>query len=137
MKIYFSGSIKWSNEAKENYPAIIEELKKYWVVLTEHIGKLAQWIQINVADTPHWVFEADRKFIDESDIVIAEISAPSLWVWWELAYAQYVRKIPIYCFYIKDARVSRMVLWNEYVTTNEYSSLDEVIVSLKSIFSNI
>jgi hypothetical protein len=126
MNIYFSWSIKGADLAKENYPAIIEELQKYGVVLTEHIWKLAQWIQINVADSPEWVFEADRNFIDQSDIVIAEVSAPSLWVWRELAYAQYVRKIPIYCFHIKDARVSWMVLGNEYIQTSEYGSIEEI-----------
>lgn len=134
MNIYFSGSIKWADHAKENYPAIIEELKKYGTVLTEHIWLLAQWINHNIKDTAAWVFEADVNFIDQSDIVVAEISAPSLGVWRELAYAQYVRKIPIYCFYVSWARVSRMVLGNDYVKAQEYTTLDEVNEMLRGIF---
>lgn len=135
MNIYFSWSIKWADLAKENYPVIISQLQAYWTVLTEHIWKLAQWFQMNVADTPKWVFEADKSFIDQSDIVIAEVSAPSLWVWRELAYAQYVRKIPVYCFHIKDARVSRTILGNTYIKTMEYHSLEELAWYLSKIFS--
>jgi nucleoside 2-deoxyribosyltransferase len=134
MNIYFSGSIKWADHAKENYPAIIEELKKYGTVLTEHIWLLAQWINHNVADTAEGVFQADVNFIDQSDVVVAEVSAPSLGVWWELAYAQYVRKIPIYCFHVSWARVSRMVLGNDYVQLQEYTTLEEVSEMIRGVF---
>lgn len=39
MKIYFAGSIKGGRDKKEDYYKIINELKKYGEVLTEHIGE--------------------------------------------------------------------------------------------------
>ena len=38
MKIYFSGSIRGGRQDAELYNQLIEEIKKYGDVLTEHVG---------------------------------------------------------------------------------------------------
>lgn len=72
--------------------------------------------------------------MDESDIVIAEISPPSLGVGRETVYAQYIYKMPIYCLYLEGARVSWMLKGNEYVKTQSYSEVSEVYEHIAEIF---
>ena len=40
MKIYFAGAVRAGRENQEIYRQIIEHLKKYGEVLTEHIGRI-------------------------------------------------------------------------------------------------
>jgi len=115
MKIYFSWSIKGGDQTKAFYPEIIRLLQKYGTVVTEHIGAMVLDPQKNIAHTPQWVFNTDKSLLDQSDIVIAEISSPSLWVGWEIAYAQYVRGIPIFALYKEEFRPSWMITGNDYI----------------------
>ncbi len=133
MNIYFSGSIKWADDAKHLYPHIINECKKYGIVLTEHIGQKIT-PQNNIADTPQWVFQADKKLLDQADIVVAEITAPSLWVWWELCYAQH-RQLPIHCLYHQDKNISRMITGNDYINFYPYST-NTLTSHIQNIFSH-
>jgi hypothetical protein len=110
-KVYFSGAIiRWSGDAVDMYPSIIEILKEYFHVLSEHINR---WRPTFL--TPQQVFARDTELIDESDIFIAEVSAPSHGVWREVAYAQFVRKIPVYLLYQQDKKISLMLLGNNMI----------------------
>jgi 2'-deoxynucleoside 5'-phosphate N-hydrolase len=60
-----------------------------------------------------------------ADLLIADVTAASLGVGYELAYAE-ARNKPILCLYGKsDGNLSGMVAGNKYFTNKTYSSLEE------------
>ena len=110
MNIYFSASIKGGRQLVQTYAEMVQELKKYGNVLTEHIA------DSDYAKTGYLpadvIYKQDVDFLCDSQVVVAEVTVPSLGVGYELAYAER-RGIPVYCFY--DSRlgnVSSMVLGN-------------------------
>ena len=111
MKIYFSSSIAGGRKYLDIYKKIVNYLKKKGhEVLTEHI------IFDNVFDfehqfSPRETYERDIQFLSECNLVIAEVSNPSLGVGYEICYAL-ERKIPTLCIYQKNISVSRMITGN-------------------------
>lgn len=127
MNIYFAGSIKWSKLWVEIFPDIIRALENYGKVLTEHIWKVHQDQAANIAKTAEWIFSQDKVFLDKANIIVADITAPSLWVWREIAYCEHVAKIPVVCIYNKTlTEPSRMITWNPHNKIYAYKSIDDL-----------
>ncbi len=111
MKIYFSGSIAGGRKHLEIYKKIVAYLKNEGhQVLTEHI------IVDNIFDfenqwSPQEIFERDIRFLNQCDMVIAEVSNPSLGVGYEICYAL-EHQIPTLCLYQPGIFVSRMIVGN-------------------------
>lgn len=133
MNIYFAWSIKWSPNGRETYPHIIQELNKYGNVLTEHIGKVHNDPSQNIAQAPAEVFQYDSGMINNADILIAEITGPSLGVWREICYAQFVSRIPVHCLYQKWTNISRMISGNRYIALHPYNNISQITSILESI----
>jgi nucleoside 2-deoxyribosyltransferase len=130
MKIYFAASIKGGRELVEDYKQLISYLKKKGTVLTEHIA------DSNITDDgeklePIDIYSRDVKWIEEADLVIAEVSIPSLGVGYELAYAEKLNK-KIICLFNKqlDKKLSAMILGNKNFVVRNYNSVDEAIKQL-------
>ena len=125
MKIYFSASISGGRKYLDIYKKIVAYLKqKGHEVLTEHI------IIDNIFDfenkwRPEEIFERDIQFLNKCDVVIAEVSNPSLGVGYEICYAL-KHRIPTFCIYQPGIFISRMIVGNTspYLTLFEYR--DEV-----------
>jgi len=76
MKIYFCGSIRGGRNDAAIYYAMVEQLKRYGSVLTEHVGdpNLTHWGGDGNND---YIYQRDTGWLRECDIVIAECSQPS------------------------------------------------------------
>ncbi len=61
--------------------------------------------------SPREVYERDIRWIQECDLVIAEVSTPSHGVGYEIAYALNLGK-RVLCLYRKGERVSKMITGN-------------------------
>jgi len=111
MKIYFSASISGGRKYLDVYKKIVSFLKQQGhQVLTDHI------IVDNIFDfenqlQPVEIFERDIKFLNECDVVIAEVSNPSLGVGYEICYAL-EHQIPTLCLFQSGIFVSRMIVGN-------------------------
>ena len=134
MKIYFSGSITGGRDDGHLYAEIISMLKNYGQVLTEHIGNVSMNALGQTHMTAEEVYTKDTNWIKEADIVIAEVTTPSLGVGYELGYAEMLKK-RIICIYrsIEGKQVSRMVLGNKYNECFEYKEVKD----LEPIFNKI
>ncbi len=124
MKIYFAGSIRGGRDDRETYSEIINHLKKYGEVLTEHIGK-----EILEEPSDQEIYQRDVSLIKESDIFIAEVSTPSLGVGYEIAKAEEFGK-KILCFYKKSSenkRVSAMIMGDNNLTIKKYNNTGDII----------
>lgn len=129
MKIYFSGSIRGGQQDTDLYAELIQELKQYGTVLTEHIGSKT----INTTMTDQEIHDRDVKWVKESDIVIAEVTVPSLGVGYEIGRAIDMNK-PIICLYrcINGKNTSAMIRGCSELQCFEYSNLSEAKKILKT-----
>jgi len=97
MKIYFAGSIRGGRDDKKLYEDIIKTLSTYGEVLTEHVGNQKLTASGEDGSTDEYLYKRDMNWLKESDVVIAEVSTPSLGVGYELAKAEEWGK-KILCF---------------------------------------
>jgi len=125
MKIYFAGSICGGREDQELYLELISYLEQFGQVLTEHIGdkKLSasgENIDKNI------VYKRDSDWVKEADLIIAEVSTPSLGVGYELGLAESLGK-KILCLHRKKEgkSLSKLVSGNQYLIVREYTNLDD------------
>jgi len=133
MKIYFAGSIRGGREDRDIYFFAIQELQKFGTVLTEHIGGKDLKEEGEHGITDREIFERDIFWIREADIVVAEVTTPSLGVGYEIGQAEGMNK-PVICLYRKmgGKRLSAMISGNSNVRIFEYSSLEDLV----NIFKN-
>lgn len=134
MKIYFSGSIRGGGEHRKNYGVIITELKKYGEVLTEFVAEVSTNYQSSKLPTEE-IYDRDTRLIMECDIVVADVSIPSLGVGYEVAYAEALKK-PIICLYmpIPGNKLSAMIEGCPNVKLCKYKDMEEMKSILKNEF---
>ena len=134
LKIYFAGSIRGGRNDTALYLNIINELKKYGEVLTEHIGDdtLRSEGEQNLSDG--YIHDRDIDWIKASDIVIAEVTTPSLGVGYEIASAINFGK-PIFCLFnsSKGNSLSAMIRGSDKVKVIDYENIEEIMKILPEI----
>ena len=131
MKIYFSGAIRGGREETDIYNNIITYLSSKAEVLTEHVGssKLTTIGETNRSDKE--IFMRDMEWLQSADLIIAEVTTPSLGVGYELGIAAKLN-IPVLCLYrpIKEKRLSAMISGNEKFNCQAYQTLDDAKVHI-------
>ncbi len=132
-KIYFAGSIRGGREDAELYGRLIDYMKKQNTVLTEHIGTPELNVLERGRDGDAAIYNRDIEFLEESDIVVAECTTPSLGVGYELAFAEKLCK-PCYVFYDKTrVQLSAMISGDPYYAIFPYESESEIYPILERI----
>ena len=96
-------------------------------VAAEHIGDGGE--SLALAE----IFARDIRWLDESDVVVAEVSTPSHGVGYEIAYARYVRRIPVIALYRRGRtkRCSAMISGDPGIRMLEYEDVGAVLESLR------
>ena len=128
MNIYLSGSISAGRGKVNTYMKIVEVFESMGHRLTSpqvadpQVGSKGEG---EPADSSY-IFQRDIRQIDESEVMIAEVSIPSLGVGYEICYA-IQRGIPILCLYDTEnatCRLSAMISGNNYpqLQIKEYHS---------------
>ena len=126
MKIYFAGSIRGGRDDADLYLQIIKHLKQYGEVLTEHIGdkNLEVLGENNMNDT--FIHNRDLEWILQSDIVVAEVTTPSLGVGYEIWRAIENNKRVLCLYHSKSGiRLSAMIAGSPDIACEEYNTLNE------------
>ena len=126
MKIYFAGAIRGGREDADLYFKIIHYLENFGTVLTEHVGSNELSEKGENSRTDDDIFQRDLNWLQSADVVVAEVSTPSLGVGYELGIAENL-KIPILCLYrpTKGKRLSAMINGNEKFQCEPYKVFDE------------
>ncbi len=134
MKIYFAWSIRWWRDDRKLYLQIIEHLKQYGTVLTEHIADPD--LNFDISDKE--IYDADVAWLKNSDLIVAEITQTSLWVGYELGIAESLDK-PILCLYNKNSwkRPSAMISGNSKIQLIMHEWIDDVKNHLDTYFKMI
>lgn len=139
MNIYFAGAIRGGRNDAELYLSLIHYLGTYGTVLTEHVGDedlLAQEQSLSEEN----IFKRDMQWLKEADLLIAEVSTPSLGVGYELAIAEQMN-IPCFCLFRKQdsIRLSAMIKGNPFYHLSNYENLieaKEVIAQIMQQFTD-
>ena len=136
LKIYFSGSIRGGRNDAQLYHDLIEYLKTFGRVLTEHIGRLDLVDEREIP--PCQIHDRDITWLSTSDVVIAEVTTPSLGVGYELGRAVEMKK-PILCLYRQtgDKSVSGMISGSPGIITIVYETLEEAETWIASFIKNL
>lgn len=138
MKIYFAGSIRAGRDDKELYFKLIQHLAKYGQVLTEHVGD--QNLNDLGKDGPSddWIYNRDMSWLKESDVVIAEVSTPSLGVGYEIAKAESMNK-KMFCLYRNqpNKRLSAMIAGNPNFKIEKYETLKDAEKHINTFFESL
>ena len=138
MKIYFAGAIRGGRDDAKLYGEIIGYLGSKGRVLTEHVGdkhidSMGEKGGIDAA-----IYQRDIKWLQSADVVVAEVTTPSLGVGYELGIAEKLKK-PILCLYRprEDKRISAMVKGKNQLSCWEYHNLIEAQSCIDAFFKSL
>lgn len=136
MKIYFAGSIRGGRDDKELYLEIINLLGKYGKVLTEHIGDKTLSAMGEDGPTDKYIYDRDMAWLNEADVVVAEVTTPSLGVGYEIGKME--GKKPILCLFREQdgKRISAMIAGNGNLQIKKYKNLKDVQKILSEFFGS-
>jgi nucleoside 2-deoxyribosyltransferase len=132
MKTYFAGSIRGGRADAALYYEIVQHLKTYGEVFTEHVGDIELGVLgQDIGDQK--IHDRDLDWLANSDCLVAEVTTPSLGVGYEIGKATEWGK-PVLCLYrpTKGRSLSAMISGSNAVTLKEYQSPTE----LQEIFDN-
>ena len=131
MKIYFSGSIRGGRDDAEIYHQIITYLKGFGEVLTEHIGN-SSLSSSGENNDDFSIHDKDMEFLMDCNLVVAEVTNPSLGVGYEIGRAIENNK-KVICIYreVENKKISAMILGSKDILSFKYQNLE----SLKKILT--
>ena len=121
MKIYFSCSIRGIRPRPEVPQLLIDYLKGHGAVLTEHIGTMTHQDDYTRSDTE--IFRQDIAWLQEADVVIAEVTGPSLGVGYEIGIAESMGKPTLCLCQDGEKRLSAMIKGNRGLTLRYYEDV--------------
>ena len=126
MKIYFAGSIRGGRGEAPVYEEIITSLGSFGEVLTEHVGDPLLSEKGDDGPDDRHIHDRDIAWLSECDLVVAEVTAPSLGVGYELGIAVSLNK-PVLCLYrpVSEWPISAMIAGSPGIKTATYSSMDD------------
>ncbi len=118
------------------YFKIIKYLKKYGEVLTEYIAdkNISEKGEDNLDS--QYIYQRDVEWLKLSDVIIAEVSNPSLGVGYEIALAEILKK-KIICLYNSNSekQLSAMIEGNENIIILKYITVDDIRSNIKRYLS--
>ncbi|MEA3469936.1 MAG: nucleoside 2-deoxyribosyltransferase [Thermodesulfobacteriota bacterium] len=132
MNIYFAGAIRGGREDAELYATLIQFLKTCSTVLTEHVGNDAL-LDKELFLSEEEIFDRDIQWLEQADVLIAEVSTPSLGVGYELAVAEKLG-IPCCCLFRKQQHrtLSAMIAGNPFFKVIVYEDSTEAVTRIST-----
>jgi nucleoside 2-deoxyribosyltransferase len=138
MKVYFACSITGGRDDEDIYQQLVRTLLSMDVdVPTTHIAETGIE-ELDARENPNDIYFRDVSWIEESDLLIAEVSTPSHGVGYEIGYALDFNK-PVLCLYRQQVVISKMILGNPHplLTVLSYKNLNEAEKLLRKYLSEI
>ena len=135
--IYFAGSIRGGREDHATYALIIDMLKKFGRVLTEHVGS-TDLTDSGEPGSPRAIHDRDLDWVKSSDCIVAEVTTPSLGVGYEIARATQWKK-PVLCLFRTGTgkTLSSMISGCPDVLVREYETVSDTAAIFEDFFSGL
>ena len=127
MNIYFCGAIAGGRDHLTVYRHIVSRLQADGhTVPTQHVAS-PDVLHEEQAFTPRAVYERDQAWLQRAEVMIAEISTPSLGVGYEIALGLQLGK-PVLCLYREGLSISKMITGNPAPTlqVHAYGNLSDL-----------
>ena len=117
----------------ETYKVLVKELEEYGEVLTKQIADINAIENEKYQDDSEIYNDLEKK-LNETDVVLAEVSIPSLGVGYELGYADKLGKkiIAIYDETYTN-KVTTMIRGNKRIKLIAYKDISEIINTLDKL----
>lgn len=128
MDIYFAGAIRGGREKVNDYQKIINKLEEIGNVLTTHIANKEIGDKGENNMTPKEIYDRDIVWLKSSELIVAEVSVPSLGIGYELGLAESLGK-KIICLYDVNSNktLSAMIEGNKNFEIVKYNNIEEVL----------
>ena len=134
MKIYFAGAIRGGREDVALYLEMVELLRPYGAVLTEHIAD-EQLTSLGESEDDRAIHDRDLAWLKEADCLVAEVTTPSLGVGFEIGKANEWGLRVLCLFRPSSGRaLSALIAGSNRATVREYQSTAEVAEIFKDFF---
>jgi hypothetical protein len=134
MTIYFAASISGGRGDQAIYQQIVDLLKAHGTVMTEHFASAALTSAgENLSDRA--IHDRDIDWLRSADVLVAEVSTPSLGVGYEIGRAVEWGK-RIICLHrpAEGRRLSGMIAGSPTATVLEYSSVEDLRTFFSTLF---
>jgi nucleoside 2-deoxyribosyltransferase len=138
MNVYFACSITGGRQFESVYQAIVRALTEDdHEVPTAHLAESGVMALEAVID-PHEVYSRDILWIRASDALIAEASAPSHGVGYEIGFALGLGK-PVLTLYQEGYKVSKMITGNPHpkLFVRTYRNPEHAIKQIREFLSQV
>lgn len=135
LNIYFAGSIRGGREDAALYARLIDFLGNFGVILTGHVGNDAL-LEQEKSMTEAEIYQRDMAWMRNADLVIAELTTPSLGVGFEIAVAERMGK-KIFCLFrpAQGHALSAMISGCPSLTVKCYRDVEEAEELLRNWFA--
>lgn len=126
IKVYFCGSIRGGRQLALTYAKIITMLQGHGKVLSEHLGDDVILAKDRILPD-RAIHNRDMQWIVESDLLVAEVTIPSLGVGYEIGRAVELKK-PVLCLFNAGSQqvLSAMIAGCEDVETHSYFKTEDL-----------
>jgi len=137
MLIYFGASIRGGRDDVGLYMELIEHLKKYGEVLSEHIGDSSITSAGEIRYSDRELHDRDVGLLFCADVAVMEVTTPSTGVGFEIGKA--AGKKPVLCLYrpMPDRRLSAMIAGNPNLTVAHYENAEAAKSLIDEFFKKI
>lgn len=138
MEIYFGCSITGGRNQEREYQQIVKYLiEAGHQVPTAHLSR-PDVMELELVVDPVQVYNRDIQWIDNCQVMVAEVSTPSHGVGYEICYALMNHK-PVLCLHKTGIRVSKMITGNKnpLLRVMEYKSTEHLPALLKDFLEEI
>lgn len=127
LKFYFCGSIRGGRLLAADYQKIIDMMKPHGKVLTEHLGDDGEIEAKDRILSDVEIHDRDMDWVRESDLVVAEVTIPSLGVGYEIGRAVELG-IPVLSLFKSGSGyyLSAMIGGSGGVTMYHYEDIEEL-----------
>jgi len=129
VNIYFAGSIRGEAPDRAWFQALIGRIGRHGRVLTEHSFGYSPEDEAQFDD--NWIYKTDMGWLRQADALVAEVTAPSFGVGYEIAKAEEWGKPVLLLYRLREGRKpSAMLHGNKGLEmvkfTDEAEALDAV-----------
>jgi len=138
MKIYFAGSIRGGREDAALYLDLISRLRAFGEVLTEHVGDPLLTRAGDDGPDDRSIHDRDMAWLAACDLLVAEVTMPSLGVGYELGCAVSMGK-PVLCLHRPSPGrpLSAMVAGSPGIQTTSYANIDEALNIIEAFMGEV
>ena len=127
MNIFFTGSIRGGRAHQPKYALIVKALERHGTVYSQHVQDeaLSQYGETGLSGRE--ILERERGALGKCDIVVAEVTTPSLGVGYLIACATSLRKKVIALYFGGDAlKLSAIIKGDPGVELHTYKTDEDI-----------